>query len=72
VFIILAIINLKIKKKFKELAVERRKRDDDRLNCTTECLNNMKTLKFYSLTSAFEEEIIKRKKLHLAVRGKFG
>lgn len=33
------------------------KAKDDRMNHTTEALNNIKTLKFYSWTDAFEKEI---------------
>ena len=60
-FIFLVLFNLFVNKKIKSLSKESRKRDDDRFNCTTECLNNIKTLKFYQWTKSFEQEIIKRK-----------
>ena len=56
-FVVNALIGWKLEKANEEMM----KRKDKRMNHTTEALNNIKTLKFYSWTDAFEKEVQKRR-----------
>jgi ABC-type bacteriocin/lantibiotic exporter with double-glycine peptidase domain len=55
-FVVNIIIGLQLEKLQKEIMV----RKDKRMNHTTEAINNIKTLKFYSWTGIFEDEIQKK------------
>jgi ABC-type bacteriocin/lantibiotic exporter with double-glycine peptidase domain len=57
VFIVAFIMNLLIGKASAKLQKEIMKRQDVRINATTESLNNIKMLKLYSLTDNFEKKI---------------
>jgi ATP-binding cassette subfamily C (CFTR/MRP) protein 1 len=61
VFVLAFITNLIIGLILEKQQIEIMKRKDMRMNHTTEAINNIKTLKLYNWSSAFEKEIKKRR-----------
>ena len=65
VFAVALLVNFGLGMAIQVIDTKLMKRKDERMNHTTEALNNIKTLKFYCWTDAFEREIGKRREAEL-------
>lgn len=65
VFVLAFIANAFVGLKLQKLNESLMARKDERMNCTNEAITNIKTLKFYSWVTIYEQEIRKRREAEL-------
>ena len=67
VFVLSFLVNVKISSEKAKLQRAYMKKQDERVNATSECLNNIKTVKMFSWTDVFFELISSRRNEELKI-----